>query len=314
MKKADDTFKCNTRSPAIKRASMHKAIEDVTARYESRMQFPRIGNDPGWDGAGRIPAFLDSLSTEETAALQSGLSEGQHFAARAHLVRERQTPHQIYLLLQGWAYRYQTTRNGQRQITAMFAAGEFCNLGAMYSAGTGCGICMAQSGLVRTVSIHDAVALQQDHAGIAQFFAGALAKENAVMEQWVSRLGHANAVERLAHLLCELAVRTGCSKDAGRCRFGLPIVQCELADMLGLSAVHLNRTMQHLRSENLIASQGRHVAILDIERLRYIGNFDPLYLTGHVKRSHAKAAGASAVGLVDCDLPHARVTSAMESR
>lgn len=91
-------------------------------------------------------------------------------------------------------------------------------------------------------------------------------------------VGRRNARSRLAHLYCEVACRTGRRRVADGYRFDFPITQFQLADMLGLTPVHVNRTIKSLREDGLVAIAHRVVQILDWSRLVEIGEFDPTYL------------------------------------
>jgi DNA-binding GntR family transcriptional regulator len=67
--------------------------------------------------------------------------------------------------------------------------------------------------------------------------------------------------------------------------YDLPLTQAELGDALGISTVHVNRTLQDLRGEGLITLQAGPVTMLDWKRLREAGEFDPTYL--HIKKEAA---------------------------
>jgi CRP-like cAMP-binding protein len=82
----------------------------------------------------------------------------------------------------------------------------------------------------------------------------------------------------MAHLLCELFLRFKAVGLANGNDFELPLTQAELADALGLSTVHVNRTIQELRGKNLIVLRGGSVTVSDWEALKAAGEFDPTYL------------------------------------
>src|SRR6201987_25067 len=84
----------------------------------------------------------------------------------------------------------------------------------------------------------------------------------AIYREWVENLGARPALPRIAHLLCELAVRlemVGLLDDES---FQLPFTQQDFADACGLSPVHVNRTIQELRRQELIEWQGQIVRLL----------------------------------------------------
>ena len=91
-------------------------------------------------------------------------------------------------------------------------------------------------------------------------------------------LGRRSASVHLAHLICELFVRL---ETVGLVRgnsFDFPITQTDISDMIGLSLVHTNRTIQDLRSSGLITWERKVVTIPDQQRLRDFAEFDPTYL------------------------------------
>jgi CRP-like cAMP-binding protein len=100
----------------------------------------------------------------------------------------------------------------------------------------------------------------------------------AVQREWTLNLGQRSAYERLAHLLIELYLRleaVGRAHD-GRCDF--PLTQNDLADATGLTAVHVNRTLQELRHDGLIELDRKQLQILDLERMVDVSMFNPRYL------------------------------------
>jgi CRP-like cAMP-binding protein len=100
----------------------------------------------------------------------------------------------------------------------------------------------------------------------------------AVQREWTLNLGQRSAYERLAHLLVELYVRLEAVHRAhnGRCDF--PLTQNDLADATGLTAVHVNRTLQELRRDGLIELERKQLQILDLERMMDVSMFNPNYL------------------------------------
>ena len=108
--------------------------------------------------------------------------------------------------------------------------------------------------------------------------------ENAIFSQRMVCLGRQSAKQRLAHFLCEISVRLGGME--GEAKFELPLTQEQIADVLGLTAVHVNRTIQLLRTENLIEAERRTVSIIDMAALRCIGDFDPVYLHSNDTPTH----------------------------
>lgn len=191
-------------------------------------------------------------------------------------VREGEGIDQVHILVDGWAYRYKTKRDGLRQVVAVLLPGDCANLDAFAFSRSDYGVRALTPVKVATVRRDRLEELAERHVEVARAFARAAMAENAVLSQWALRLGRQSAAQRLTHLLCELSTRLGA--DGPAARFDLPMTQELLADTLGLTAVHVNRTMQQLRAEGLIATAGRTVTIPDQAELRRVAEFDPAYL------------------------------------
>jgi len=101
----------------------------------------------------------------------------------------------------------------------------------------------------------------------------------SIQREWAVNIGRRMALERVAHLLCEIFERLRTVRlllNGDSC--GLPVTQTDLADATGLSVVHLNRTLQELRAAGLIVLRERILTICDLPALRNAGLFSPLYL------------------------------------
>jgi CRP-like cAMP-binding protein len=102
--------------------------------------------------------------------------------------------------------------------------------------------------------------------------------EASIFREWVLNVGRRDSRTRMAHLLCELAVRLdaeGLTRDYG---YELPMTQEQLADSVGLTPVHVNRTLKALEAEGLITRTKRNIGFPDWHRLRTVGDFNQRYL------------------------------------
>jgi CRP-like cAMP-binding protein len=110
--------------------------------------------------------------------------------------------------------------------------------------------------------------------------------EAAVFREWMAGIGRRSAYARIAHLLCEMFVRLKVVGLTSGNTCEMPITQAELGDALGLSTVHVNRTLQELRANRLITSRtNATINIDDWEGLKEAGDFDPTYL--HLRKEAA---------------------------
>ena len=107
----------------------------------------------------------------------------------------------------------------------------------------------------------------------------------AVQREWTVSLGQRRAIERIAHIICELFLRlhrVGLTRQ-NTCEW--PITLTELADTIGMTSVHVSRTLQELRSLGLIRLRDRLLTIPDFDALAHLAMFNPNYL--HLERRGA---------------------------
>jgi len=225
------------------------------------------------------------LSDDEKNALQSMGGTVKTLDARQDIVREGDRPSACCLLLEGFLCRYKLTHDGKRQILSFHVPGDIPDLQSLHldvmdhSMGT-----LARSKLVFLP--HDTV---RDLIGRCPRIGDAFWRETlidaSIFREWMVGLGRREAYGRVAHLLCELYVRLRSVGLTNGHAYDLPLTQAELGDALGISTVHVNRTLQDLRGERLITLHAGSVAVLDWDRLKEAGEFDPTYL--HLRKEAA---------------------------
>ncbi len=109
--------------------------------------------------------------------------------------------------------------------------------------------------------------------------------EASIYREWNLNVGRRDARTRLAHLLCELGTRLNALGLAEDYSYHLPMTQDELADAIGLTPIHVNRTLKSLEAEGLIVRDRRKVSFPDWERLREVADFNELYLHMNAQQS-----------------------------
>lgn len=230
----------------------------------------------------KLGAIAD-LSPGDRRAVETICADTRMIAKGRDVVREGARPEHIYIMLNGWAARYKTLPDGLRQITAILLPGDLCDMGAAILQRTDHSVIALTSVTIASVTRATLVEATRERPGLAQAFWWAGLVDEAVLRTWIVNLGRRDAYARIAHLLCELherMKRVGLVRDG---EFNLPLTQEELADALGLTSVHTNRTLQRLRTEGLVRLHSHMLTILDADRLGEAAGFDPTYL-------HASAA------------------------
>jgi CRP-like cAMP-binding protein len=102
--------------------------------------------------------------------------------------------------------------------------------------------------------------------------------DGSIFREWIANVGRRDARSKTAHILCEFALRQERAGLAPRSQYDLPMTQEQLGDALGLTPVHVNRTLRSLEQAGLISRKRRTVTVSDWDGLRAAGDFDPAYL------------------------------------
>ncbi|WP_143075149.1 Crp/Fnr family transcriptional regulator, partial [Sphingobium sp. AP50] len=131
------------------------------------------------------------------------------------------------------------------------------------------------------------VALERPAVAQALWIDGLI--DASICREWVLNVGRRNARAKIAHILCEIAVRMRAVNLLEIPDFQLPMTQEQLGDATGLTGVHVNRTLKSLGQDGLIDHGGRWIAIKNWEGIQKVGDFNPLYL--HLDQAAPQLAG-----------------------
>lgn len=233
---------------------------------------------PGLEPLYRRLRLRDNVDDEERAALAEVLGEARAIPAGTDLVRQGDRPGRSTLVLSGITCRYTNLESGKRQITAIHVPGDFVDL---------------HSFLIKTMdhavgALSPCIVAYAPHEGLERIterlpHLGRLLWlltliDASIHRQWLVTMGGYPALNRTAHLLCELFTRLTYDSGIVAETLSLPITQADLGDTLGLSTVHTNRVIQELRGRGLIQWQGQEIKVLNWTGLVELAQFDPLYL------------------------------------
>jgi CRP-like cAMP-binding protein len=218
------------------------------------------------------------LSASDRDALERLVQRSQHVAARTDLVQEGDPTGSLYLILTGWACRYKGLPNGERQIIAYFIPGDLCDQRMFILKQMDHSIGTITSATVAVIPAENMIDITDQHPRIARALWWSTLVDEAITREWVVNVGQRNALERVAHLICEMYLRVQAVGLSEGTRFDFPVTQTELADTVGLTLVHTNRMLRDLRAAGLISWKGKRLTILDVERLANLSMFNSNYL------------------------------------
>jgi CRP-like cAMP-binding protein len=223
-------------------------------------------------------ANFATLSPEETDALQECCGDVRVFAPGEDMIAQGDRTGGVRLLLDGFACRYKVLEDGRRQIVAYFVPGDLCDLRVFILKRMDHSIGALGASRVAIIAPDDILRLTSHFPNLTRALWWSTLVEEAVAREWIVNIGQRNARERMGHLFCELLFRfraVGLSQG-NSCT--LPLTQLELAETLGLSSVHVNRTLQELRRQKLITLEGGTLTIEDFDKLKEVTFFNPDYL------------------------------------
>lgn len=219
-----------------------------------------------------------ALSEEDRQAVLALPFKLKTLEASTYITREGDLPTLCGVLVSGFAYRQKLTGDGLRQILSLHIPGEALDFQHLFLNVADHSVQMLTHGEVAFVPVKDMQALARSRTAVGRAILVDILAEASIFREWVLNVGRRDARARLAHVLCEFGRRLEAQGLAGPDGYELPITQEQLADALGLTAVHVNRTLKSLAASGLITRQKRSIRFADWERLREVGDFSQRYL------------------------------------
>ncbi len=218
------------------------------------------------------------LSEPASAAVLALPHSVRVMPAGEHIVRERDRPSHCCLMLSGFSYRHKIVANGGRQILAIHMAGDMVDLQNTFFASSDHNVqtlTQCEVAFIPRTSLEE-LAFSFSSVGKAMWLETLI--DGSIFREWIANVGRRNAKQRIAHFLCEFAVRLEAIGLGETCNYELPMTQEQIGDVVGLTSVHVNRTLMALDREGLTERTRRSVIILDWQQLARAGDFNTHYL------------------------------------
>jgi CRP-like cAMP-binding protein len=218
------------------------------------------------------------LTGQDVNALDAVTAQSRTFGPREDLIREGDEPGPVFVMLEGWAFRYKVLPNGSRRIMAFLMPGDACDLNINLLSEMDHSIQTATHAKVAKITRDKMDELMTTHPGIARAMYVAQLVDQGTLRAWIVSLGRRSSIERVAHLILELYVRGVRNAVAGHDRVELPLSQVVLADALGMTPVHINRVLQNLRRSRAVELKRGVLRVNDPAALTRVSGFDDKYL------------------------------------
>lgn len=220
------------------------------------------------------------LSSADLQVVEDSVVEIRDIPARRTILKTGEKPKFSIYLIEGIICRYMVGRDGERQLVALQVPGDFVDLHAFplpYLDHDNATASPCQVGIVPHERLEE---IQRDLPALTKMLWFSTLLDAAMHREWIFRLGRLSAIGRVAHFFAETEYRLAMLGRVSATGFALPLVQADLAEACGLTAVHINRTLQKLRADQVMEFREGSAIIFDRETLWELSEFSPSYLFG----------------------------------
>jgi CRP-like cAMP-binding protein len=222
---------------------------------------------------------FDAVSAQEEQALRSAVWTTADYKRGETIVRAKTEREHCDLLLDGFVTRSKSLKSGARLVLQFAVPGDFIDLHSLVlkeldhdlDAVSDCRVALFKHDALRDVMA------RHPHLGRVLWLSTVV--DAAIHREWMLTFGRRSAAGRLAHLFCELQVRLTAAGMATHGKYELPLNQTELADLVGLTAVHTNRVLRKFREDGLLTFKSKTVEVQNWDGLVALAEFDPFYLS-----------------------------------
>lgn len=218
------------------------------------------------------------ISSEEERVIRGLISETRRVGPDQPVVRAGEELHHSLLLIDGWLVRAKDLASGERQVLEIHVSGDFADLHGFTLKRLDHDVVTVTDSLIGMVPHERLTEMTRDHPHLTRVYWLMTNVDAAITRELALSLGQRSAISRMAHLFCELHVRLGIIGRTNGDSFEFPLTQRELSECLGLTVVHVNRTLQELRRRQIVETENRGIRILDMKALQALAEFDPAYL------------------------------------
>lgn len=220
----------------------------------------------------------DDVGPQEEEAIRGLVSHTIDLPADEVFIHAGRELNESTLLLDGWMARAKDLQSGQRQLAELQVGGDFVDLHGFVLKRLDHDILTLSRCRIAVVPHDRLKALTERYPHLTRLYWFMTNVDAAIQREWTLSLGRRTAISRLAQLFCELRVRLGIVGLADNDSYDFPLTQVEVGECLGLTSVHVNRTLQELRRRGIVELESRQVRILDLPALESIAEFDNRYL------------------------------------
>ncbi len=209
------------------------------------------------------------------------------YPANVDIISEGADTTHTTVLISGMVSRFKTLADGSRHIVRFGIAGDMVDLQSIFFPVARFGVHTHMTTTALSVARNDLLAIAERHPDLMRILWLDTMIDTSIDQEWIMNLRR-RATVRIAHFLMEMAARFDGIGELRDSSFPLPLTQEHLSEALGISFVHVNRTLQYLREQNYIRFRSRCVTIVDWVAMREISGFDATYLHAAAKEHECR--------------------------
>lgn len=247
----------------------------------------------GVDALVWTPGRFTVLSEGDERLLMGAASDVRAFERRRDIIEEGERPDDVHLVIEGWAARYKLLPNGDQPIMAFLIPGDICGLHVTLldqmdhsiEAISPCQVAFIPRDVISNILG------RSERLTRALWWSPPL--DEPILREWLVTVGHRRVDRRLAHLFCEMPLRSKAVGLTDDDSFELPLTQDEFGDTTGLFTVHTHRMMNDLRGQGLFTHRSGRLIVHDLDGLMAFAEFDPNYLHQASKRARLAQVGST---------------------
>lgn len=237
---------------------------------------------------------LSALDEADRAAIRELPHTLRTVGANGYIIHEGQHAENSCLIRSGFLVRHKLVADGARQILSVHMTGDMANLQNSLLKRADHSVQALTDAELTMVPGDAIVALAAARPAVAVAMWLDTLIDGAIFREWIANVGRRDARTKTAHILCEFALRQEVAGLADRGKYVFPLTQEQLGDALGLTPVHVNRTLKALEASGLIERRRRSVTIADWEALSRVADFNPSYLYLELAKTTPRSQSAPA--------------------
>lgn len=225
----------------------------------------------------RLRLTANSSDQDEQAILRLPITV-KRVAGGQTVVATGDRPSVCCLIIDGFMQRSKIVGDARRQILSFHQPGDIPDLQSLHLHVLDHELTTLEDCILGFIP-HDALrSLTRSSPRVAEALWRDTLIDSAIFREWICNVGQRDAISRLAHLILEIYTRLTTIGRVTDVSFRFPVTQVILGEAIGTSIVHTNRVIKELRSKGLLEIERGEISILDLEGLRQVADFNPLYL------------------------------------